>query len=406
MGEKGIEYHAVRDTFLSLNELQLEMEKRRVAEKESYVRRWLPDADTTDADSRNRRRAEEIVNRAIEAMGGLERMVQVQDKRVVVETYDPMARTWSPDGERFYYRGFKFMEKLAGGLWRGYDSRRAWAYQYGVARSVSTGVLKQQAERWDFLSQFKGDGVVLHYLGRKVLPGGQWAHTVQVDDRKYGLLQDVYFDPQSHLMVAYSDGRGLVKIQEYRTVKGIQVPYEVWSYFSQFVVRNRFTTTFNSGLKATLFDNPGGRKWDALAMVALFGGNGQVKPQISLNEIVQMPTVGGKDLEVDHASRTLLNAYLNEKLDTVGALGNKNSRYQAQIIIRGYYREAILLDPAYTIKLHLLVTDKQSESPLLDRVLSHRWRPAAYPPINAEIADRLTMILVESMGQALVGKPN
>ena len=56
MGEKSAEFEAVRDTFISLEDLSLEMERQRAEEKAGYVRRWMPDADTTDADSRKKSR--------------------------------------------------------------------------------------------------------------------------------------------------------------------------------------------------------------------------------------------------------------------------------------------------------------------------------------------------------------
>ena len=67
MGEKSAEFEAIRDTFVLLDDILLETEHQRAEEKASYARRWMSDADTTDADRRNRKKAEEIVNRAIEA---------------------------------------------------------------------------------------------------------------------------------------------------------------------------------------------------------------------------------------------------------------------------------------------------------------------------------------------------
>ena len=425
MGEKSAEFEAVRDTFISLEDLSLEMERQRAEEKAGYARLWMPDADTTDADSRNRKKAEEIVDRAIEAMGGMDRLLQVRDMHTKIEIYapDPNTFLWRPAGERLFYQGRKFMENLPRGRTHGYDGERAWAYRYGISRSTHADLLKQQAERWDFISRFKGEGIVLHYLGKITLAGeesarailgeparvilGESAHVIQVDDRKYGFLREAYFSPSSHLLIAEKQHGVLTRVEEYRTVDGIKTPYEVRRYFRRFATRYRFNTKFNTGLESSLFDDPGERTWDSNSMVALLGVQADSTMRVALNEITQIFTMWNamgrpRDVVLDYESRRLLDAYLGKKLKSAGVLGDTSSRYNVAVTVKGYYREERA--PIYTINFHLVVADKESTKPLLDHIVSHRWKSALYPPIDQSIAERLTSMLVESIGHALASK--
>jgi len=407
MGEKSAEFEAVRDTFISLEDLSLEMERQRAEEKAGYTRLWMPDADTTDADSRNRKKAEEIVNRAIEAMGGMDRLLQVRDMHTEIEIYNPRDFLWIPSGERLFYQGRKFMENLPGGQTRGYDGERAWAYRYGISRPTHTELLRQQAERWDFISRFKGEGVVLHYLGKITLAGGESAHVIQVDDRKYGFLREAYFSPTSHLLIAEKQHGVLTRVQEYRTVDGIRTPYEVRRYFHRSVTRYRFNTRFNTGLESSFFDDPGERTWDSNSMVALLGVRADSTMRVALNEITQIFTMWDamgqpRDVVLDYESRHLLDAYLGKKLKSAGVLGDASSRYNVEGTVKGYYlnTEASI----YTINFHLVVEDKESAKPLLDHIVSHKWKSRLHPPIDQLIAERLTSMLVESIGHALASK--
>ena len=409
MGEKSAEFEAVRDTFISLEDLSLEMERQRAEEKAGYARRWMPDADTTDADSRNRKKAEEIVNRAIEAMGGMDRLLQVRDIHTEIETYDPRDFLWRPSGEQLFYQGRKFMENLPPGKTRGYDGERAWAYRYGISRPTHTELLKQQAERWDFISRFKGEGIALHYLGKITLAGGESAHAntgesahiIQVDDRKYGFLREAYFSPSSHLLIAEKQHGVLTRVQEYRTVDGIKTPYEVRRYFHRSVTRHRFNTRFNTGLESSFFDDPGERTWDPNSMVTLLGFQADSTMQVTLNEITQI-FITPRDLVLDYESRHLLDAYLGKKLKSAGVLGDTSSRYNVEVTVKGYYLN--VRASIYTINFHLVVEDKESTKPLLDYIVPHKWKSTLHPPIDQSIAERLTSMLVESIGHALASK--
>ena len=69
---------------------------------------------------------------------------------------------------------------------RGFDGRRAWGYRYGVPVGAWQWSLQYQAERWDFLSQFRGEGIRLDYRGQVELSGGRLCEQIAVEDLKYG----------------------------------------------------------------------------------------------------------------------------------------------------------------------------------------------------------------------------
>jgi hypothetical protein len=118
-----------------LNEQELLQHVRRVGERARYGRLRLPDGDTTDAESQNRRQAQEIVDRAIQAMGGLERMLAVRDKAVVVIHYNSRLQRWEHAADRYYLRGEMFRD---GRGESGYDGKQSWHYRYGVLLPART----------------------------------------------------------------------------------------------------------------------------------------------------------------------------------------------------------------------------------------------------------------------------
>jgi hypothetical protein len=238
-GARSDSFKAGADSLVSFADLQRALIEGREDVLKGYARRWLADADTTDAESRNRRQAEAIVDRAIEAMGGLQRMTKLKNKEVTPWFIDHQTGKWMATPPLYYKEGRKFREGTNEATMRGFDGYEAWGYRYGVPISVSERGLQQRAERWDFLAQFKGEGVRLSYMGWSSLPGGVQAHTVLVEDMKYGETLVAFFDPFSHLMSGTMRSGRREYISAYRRVEGVLTPY-------QFVGR-RFETRYNLG---------------------------------------------------------------------------------------------------------------------------------------------------------------
>ena len=82
----------------------------------------LPLADTTSEAGRRRSQARRIIDRAIEAMGGLERLRAIRDKRVRVEIWDREFQAWVPSEVRSYLGGQRY--RLDIGARRGPRVRR------------------------------------------------------------------------------------------------------------------------------------------------------------------------------------------------------------------------------------------------------------------------------------------
>jgi hypothetical protein len=55
-------------------------------------------------------RAEQIIARAIEAVGGLENMKAIRDKKIRREAWDSLSSAWVPNGTLYYRRGLQYLE--------------------------------------------------------------------------------------------------------------------------------------------------------------------------------------------------------------------------------------------------------------------------------------------------------
>jgi hypothetical protein len=69
---------------VDLDSMALEAVQQKAEEQRHYARLYLADADTSDAESRNRQRARQVVERAIKAMGGQEALLAITEMRVRV----------------------------------------------------------------------------------------------------------------------------------------------------------------------------------------------------------------------------------------------------------------------------------------------------------------------------------
>lgn|GEM_PF-4508708 len=145
---------------LDLHEQMMEAFRRKKAQRDRRSLYALPDADTTDQDDRGHGLAEAIIDSAIAAMGGLERLQAVTDKTVQVWFYDSEKQEWERTEKRYFWRGLRFREDIRRAIARGFDGQRSWYSRFGV--NLPAPDLSGKAERWDFLSRYKGDGILLN----------------------------------------------------------------------------------------------------------------------------------------------------------------------------------------------------------------------------------------------------
>ena len=187
---------------LSYDSALSDLYRRKLVELHGRRIRVLPLADTTSEAGRRRSRARAIVARAIEAMGGLERLRAVRDKRIRVERWNARRRLWEPAGVRSYLRGQRYRVDI-GPEARGYDGRQSWYLRYGLLLPPRDE--RHNAERWDFLSRFRGDGVIVEYVGRRQMRF-RTLEAVRVIDTAFGRQRLAYFDVGDSLLHAEVEG--------------------------------------------------------------------------------------------------------------------------------------------------------------------------------------------------------
>jgi len=403
-GEKGEEYAGQVDSTLSMNEMDREAMRRRLEELARYRRRWLPDADSTDEESRRRRLAEEIVDRAIEAMGGLERMQGLRNKRVEESRWDLRRKKWTSAREVHYAEGRKFMEEAGGGRMRGFDGESAWAYVYGMPVPAGRGDMERRAERWDFLSQYKGHEILLDYVRAEELPGGRIADRILVEDLKYGSFREAIFARDNHLLVATVENGARKEVQEYREMKGVLTPYEIWTHQGLRLSKRRHDTEYNLDLPGDLFGDPGPRTWEAEAMNVLLRQNPVTPRTARLDGITQVitgwkPNGDPVDVVATSGTRQLLDFYLAQKMRAAGMLSDGVPDYQVSVAIKGYY-QAPGRPPRFTIRLLLILQTYPRYDSVGERMLFHAWRGGG---IDGKKADDLTSLLADAIGDMLEG---
>ena len=302
--------------------------RRKLVELQGRRIRVLPLADITSAAGRRRNRAQEIIARAIEAMGGLERLQAIRDKRIQVETWNGERQVWVPSGVRSYLRGQRYRLDLAPRLARGHDGRQSWYLYYGLL--VPPGDESYNAERWDFLTRFRGDGVVVEYVGRRQLHFPT-LEAVRVIDTKFGRQRLAYFDMDDGLLYAEVEPCRTTTYRQYRETQGVLTPLEVWVRVhpqcgDPLITRYRWHTQLNAGLTADQFDAPEPVSWEPeLVRTSVFehapvpvGGPAALRLLVEDLDPGIDPETGGPWL--GPLSTHLIDTYLKKKLQTAGVL--------------------------------------------------------------------------------------
>ncbi|MCC7265486.1 MAG: hypothetical protein IT369_23520 [Candidatus Latescibacteria bacterium] len=210
------------DTALSLEALDLAMMKQHQEELAQYEGLWLPDVDTSDAETHSRSRAQQIVEAAVEAMGGTRALAQIKDmtltpvRKVDFQTLERMEEQATQAevqdqlllGQVFFKAsgiGAKYAQYLPGGGRLVYDGKHAWMSIAGSSHELKgeeLKVIRNRAERWDFLSRYLGEGIQLACLEAQKDPTGRSYHVIQVEDLKFGGVSfRALFDQETHLLV-------------------------------------------------------------------------------------------------------------------------------------------------------------------------------------------------------------
>ena len=233
--------------------------RQKIAERETYARMYFDDADTTDEESRRRRRAEAIVERAIGAMGGRQALLAMGElrARVWLEAWEHVIRrldrtivhnvdTYLYPIVTWQYRGFDFFHHKSIQVKPSFDPdqpnptyltrnpaisqdrfRRLFEHRW-LFLSGGLQTLRQQGEvaRWHFVERFLGHGVVLDYIGAEHFDR-QMTEVIRVDDRRYGHFFEAFFSQRTGLLIGTREG--LVSAERRRYGQKYQMQPPVWT---------------------------------------------------------------------------------------------------------------------------------------------------------------------------------
>jgi hypothetical protein len=355
---------------LDLHEQMMEAFRRKKAQPDRRSLYALPDADTTDQDDRGHGLAEAIIDSAIAAMGGLERLQAVTDKTVQVWFYDSEKQEWERTEKRYFWRGLRFREDIRRAIARGFDGQRSWYSRFGV--NLPAPDLSGKAERWDFLSRYKGDGILLEYVGLSGRTRPE--QVIRVTDVTHGGRQwEAFFDQQSHLLVAIKEGKVLTEYTEYREAGGILLPYELWVQRGRFLSVYRHEIQLNSGLELTLFVAPKARTWsrESVRMIVLeHVGEDRVDGTLSLKirPIWQKRSPPGR--EVDPLSLNLLNTYFLEEFKAAGIAAEGEEVRWLETVIERYF-----VGSNHQLIFTVTLRDMSDRGWVWSEKMEYVWRP-------------------------------
>jgi hypothetical protein len=255
------DFRAPQTPLPDLDELALEAVRKLATERQVYARLYLADADTTDQASQRRRRAEQVVERAIRAMGGRPALLALKEMRarIWIEAWEhvlpPMPKrppivsnvgtylypvaTWHFKGWHTFVNRrvqvkFSFDPKVPNENYTSYNPaitldrylrlfEHRWLFFAEQPRLLP---LQGEATRWHFIDRFLGEGVVLYYLGEEIFQD-QPVDVIRVDDRRYGHFLEAFFSRSTGLLVATREG--LFPTEQQRYLQQYQMPPPTWN---------------------------------------------------------------------------------------------------------------------------------------------------------------------------------
>lgn len=253
------EFHAPMTIMPDLNALADSALQRKIEARETFARVYFGDADTTDEESRRRRRAEAIVERAIREMGGRAALLAIQkmharvwleawehveerrDGRIIhnVGTYLYPIVTWQYHGFDYYINkpiaikpSFDPSVPNQAYLTRNPAISRDRFYRLFEHRwlffDTRLRELRQHGEvaRWHFLDRFLGSGIILDYIGTESFDR-QITEVIRVDDRRYGHYFEAFFSQRSGLLLATREG--LVAAERHRYIRRYNMQSPTWT---------------------------------------------------------------------------------------------------------------------------------------------------------------------------------
>ena len=247
---KAREFQAPPVEMPDLNELALRAVHERAKQAEQYVRFYLEAVTPGTAAYKRRQRAEEIVERAIAAMGGRRALASIKGARVKMSIEardDRMGRVvlqvkpyLYPVSNR-HYKGWGEVTDISleekreqavaadrrGGMRNPAESLSRYYRLFNLRWDFLTPASRQSRQmgemrRWHFIDRFFGDGVVLQYIqperfrDRLTEFRDRLTDVIRVDDTLYGNYYDALFSRSTGLLVATRDGLTAAEQRDYR----------------------------------------------------------------------------------------------------------------------------------------------------------------------------------------------
>ena len=225
-----------------LNELALRAVRERAKQAERYARFYLEAVTPGTAAYKSRQRAEEIVERAIAAMGGDRALASIKGTRVKmsIEAWDhrrgrevvQVKPYLYPVSNRHYKvrgevtdisleqkRGQSVAAARDGGMRNPAESLSRYYRLFSLRWDFLTPASRQarqmgEMRRWHFFDRFFGEGVVLRYIQTEKFRD-RLTDVIRVDDTLYGNYYDALFSRSTGLLVATRDGLTAAEQRDY-----------------------------------------------------------------------------------------------------------------------------------------------------------------------------------------------
>ena len=225
-----------------LNKLALRAVRERAKQAERYARFYLEAVTPGTAAYKSRQRAEEIVERAIAAMGGdralasikgawIKMSIEAWDHRQGREVLQVKPYLYPVSNRHYKVRGEVtdiFLKKREqsvaaardGGMRNPAESLSRYYRLFSLRWDFLTPASRQSRQmgemrRWHFFDRFFGEGVVLRYIQTEKFRD-RLTDVIRVDDTLYGNHYEALFSRSTGLLVATRDGLTAAEQRDYR----------------------------------------------------------------------------------------------------------------------------------------------------------------------------------------------
>ena len=237
---KAREFQAPLVEMPDLNELALRAVRERAKQEEQYARFYLEAVTPGTAAYKSRQRAEEIVERAIAAMGGDRALASIKGARVKmsIEAWDHRTGREVLQVKPYLYPVSNQHYKVGGEVTDiSLEEERGQAVAADRGRNPAESLSRYyrlfslrwdflaparrqsrqmgETRRWHFFDRFFGEGVVLRYIQPERFRD-RLTDVIRVDDTLYGNYYDALFSRSTGLLIATRDGLTAAEQRDYR----------------------------------------------------------------------------------------------------------------------------------------------------------------------------------------------